>query len=303
MKNRTSMKKPIILNTKAQKKTTQHHQEKVQEIPVEEYIKKRAVMLFILTIGSIIGFTAPMVNLFFDKPPEIEMTLKELKSKKKERFFIGKSLRELTNDFNDGLISKDTFIAKNKLIINEFNIKHDEVIESNTKYLTTIKDKEYFKFNNFKTFIFQLGLIISLLICSFIILFLSIFFVKNKLSKLICLISWALITTPSIFYLFWVFYPLNNLPKLYYIYTYSLILVGVVIFIMTIHKALFKFILKRVELKTKIATLLNLVSVIRHDHFFKLAKKSIDGPLSEEELIQDTDNLDKEIYSKFEKII
>ena len=108
---------------------------------------------------------------------------------------------------------------------------------------------------------------------------------------------------PAIFYALWIFTTEPDLSKGKYIFTFVVISIGVSIAMFFVYKLLLQIFMERISLKQRVATLLNLVSSIRYDHFFKLAKKSIHRKLTVEEVTKEADILDEKIYSNYEKII
>lgn len=267
------------------------------------FTKKYKVTLILIAIGALIAFNAPMASLFINQSSQLQNLPVELKKHKKDRFFIVKSLTALTQKFNKGEISKDTFTQESEEIISQFNAKHSEIVATSKELKKVKSESEIFRFKSLKVFASQLGLVLSLLVCSFIILTLAIVYVNDKLVRIISYFTGGLIMIPAIFYALWIFTTEPDLSKGKYIFTFVVISIGVSIAMFFVYKLLLQIFMERISLKQRVATLLNLVSSIRYDHFFKLAKKSIHRKLTVEEVTKEADILDEKIYSNYEKII
>lgn len=208
-----------------------------------------------------------MVSLFIDEPIELNTLPDQLKAQKKDRFFIVKSLTELTQNFNKGEISKEVFTLKSKEIISKFDTKHSEIVITSKSLKRVKSDSEIFRFRSLKIFTSELGLVLSLFMCSFIILTLAFLYVDNKGVRIITYFAGGLLIIPSVFYSLWIFTTEIDLSQGHYIFTFILISVGVSFITFFVYKLLLQVFMKRINLKTKIATLLNLVASIKYDHF------------------------------------
>ena len=107
------------------------------------FTKKYKVTLILIAIGALIAFNAPMASLFINQSSQLQNLPVELKKHKKDRFFIVKSLTALTQKFNKGEISKDTFTQESEEIISQFNAKHSEIVATSKELKKLNQNQKY----------------------------------------------------------------------------------------------------------------------------------------------------------------
>ncbi len=259
--------------------------------------------MVLVALGALIAFNASMASIFITENPKLESLPNQLKDIKKERFFIVKSLTELTERFNNNEINKQEFTSESQKIISNFENKHSEAITISKSLKKVKKEAAVSRFRSFKIFTHHLGLVLSLFITPFIILTLSKIFVSNKKMKTVLYFVVGLLLIPPIFFSFWIATPKVDLSNIMYISTIALSSIVIAFALYFVYKLLLETLIKRLNLNRRIATLLNLVSSIKYDYFFRLAKKSSQSRITPEELIEEGDRLEEKIYTDLEKVI
>ncbi len=265
--------------------------------------KKYKIILILLVIGAFIAFTAPLASLFFNDSTEIELLRDKHTSLKKKRLEISFTLNKLIFDFEKGEIEEAFFKKESYNLASQHKNIHYDILKS-SKVISNFKNKEkYFHFKSFKIFISHLGIITSILLSSFILLTVSLAFINNKKIKRVLNTISVLIMIPAIFYLIWIFHSNNDLDQQYYNYTFILISIGVSIFSFFVYKTMIDVYTKRIDLKCKIAFLLNLISTIRYNHFVKLERDARYKDLTQENIQEETTRLDDTIYTNLKEIL
>ncbi|QKX05398.1 hypothetical protein HN014_10885 [Aquimarina sp. TRL1] len=265
--------------------------------------KKYKIVLFLLAIVAFISFNAPLASLFFNDSSQITSIRNDFKKQKRERTKIINDTYQLIDNYEKGNLTSNEFIKESRKLSKLHEEKQLQVINTFEKLNSTKKEISYFRFTSFKVFISQFGIVFSLFLSSLIIFTISVVFVRPTQVKSLFYIVSCLVAIPAIFYILWIFTPDIDLSQTSYIFTFIVISIGVSILLFLSYKVILELFLKRISLKSKIATLLNLVSSLRYNYYFPLAKKAVNKKLSKEEVIDDAQKLDESIYKTFEKIL
>ena len=151
-----------------------------------------------------------------------------------------------------------------------------------------------FGFKSMESFLFCVGFPV-LSICAGLLLFLASKYVTTELTNVFKVFSILFLFTGS-FFLSWSLMPSvdDYDPRLYYLALISISIGGTCIFYY-LNTAL-------ITLNEKITYLIDLVARIRSDHFFTLADKAKAHGLDQEELQNDIEDFDDQVFTTLKQI-
>ncbi len=219
---------------------------------------------------TIIGATAPYWHIFLSK-----------------EYKTGKLLYEepLTLEDNQELVGSFKVKVKDGIIQSVIPFKEERL-------------PRVFGFSNTRTFLAALGIPLSLFICSYILLYVSIFrLIKYRTSFLIFS---SLFLYSSIFQIIWVFWYRNDLPT--HIYYTSIAISSILFTLGAIY-----FIRYFDTFFSKIDSFLDFLVEIRNVHYKKMLKRSVESNLYDEAYLEkikkDTKKFEKRMFDKSEDFI